>query len=51
MPIPKNGRISAKATKNAFVIVLHAAMLFMAFLFVYDFSVPKPDWKKIITGK
>ena len=30
---------------------MHLLLLVVAFLFVLDFSVPKPDWKKILTGK
>ncbi len=37
--------------EQVFVWILHGLMLVVAFLFVYDFSVPKPDWKKILTGK
>lgn len=31
-----------------FLVVLHVLMAVVAFLFVYDFAVPKPDWKKIL---
>lgn len=31
-----------------FLVVLHVMMAVVAFLFVYDFAVPKPDWKKIL---
>lgn len=34
-----------------FALLLYPLMLLVAFLFVLDFSVPKPDWKKILTGK
>lgn len=37
--------------ENAFAILLHIVMTLTAFLFVLDFSVKKPDWKKILTGK
>jgi len=37
--------------ENAFSIVLHVVLFLIAFLFVLDFSVRKPDWKKILTGK
>lgn len=37
--------------KHIFILMLHFMMSIVAFLFVYDFSVPKPDWKKILTGK
>ena len=33
---------------NIFVVVLHVLLLVVAFLFIYDFAVPKPDWKKIL---
>ena len=33
---------------DAFLVVLHVLMAVVAFLFVYDFAVPKPDWKKIL---
>ena len=36
---------------EAFGVLLHPVMLVVAFLFVLDFSVPKPDWKKILAGK
>lgn len=36
---------------EAFALLLYPLMLLVAFLFVLDFSVPKPDWKKILTGK
>lgn len=36
---------------NAFVILLHITLSVTAFLFVLDFSVKKPDWQKILTGK
>ena len=38
-------------SQNAFIWMLHVLLLMVAFLFVYDFSVPKPDWKKLLTGK
>jgi CDP-diacylglycerol--serine O-phosphatidyltransferase len=31
--------------------VLHGVLLVTAVLFILDISVPKPDWKKILTGK
>ncbi len=34
--------------ENVFVIVLHILMLVVGILFVLDFSVPKPDWKKLL---
>lgn len=37
--------------QDAFAAVLHVLLLVTAFLFVFDFRVPKPDWKKILTGK
>ena len=37
--------------EQIFIGILYGLMLLVAFLFVYDFSVPKPDWKKILTGK
>ena len=37
--------------EEIFIILLHLLLLLIAFLFVLDFSVPKPDWKKILTGK
>ncbi len=37
--------------EEIFVLLLYPVMLIVAFLFVLDFSVPKPDWKKILTGK
>lgn len=36
---------------GTFAGMLHVVMLFVAFLFVFDFSVPKPDWMKILRGK
>ena len=36
---------------STFIIVLHILLAVIAFLFVLDFSVPKPDWKKIIFRK
>ena len=38
-------------SEQVFIWVLHVLMLLVAFLFVYDISVPKADWKKILTGK
>lgn len=35
----------------AFLVLLHIMLPVVAFLFVLDFSVKKPDWKKILTGK
>ena len=32
-----------------YTIVLHVMLVAMAFLFVLDFSVKKPDWQKILT--
>jgi len=37
--------------ENVFIWILHGLLLMTAFLFVYDFSVPKPDWLKILRGK
>lgn len=37
--------------EDAFALLLYPLMLLVAFLFVLDFSVPKPNWKKILTGK
>ena len=34
--------------ESVFVGVLHVMVAAAAFLFVYDFAVPKPDWKKIL---
>jgi len=36
---------------HTFVILLHVVMALTAFLFILDFCVKKPDWKKILTGK
>lgn len=36
---------------EVFVGLLHVMLLAVAFLFILDFSVKKPDWKKILTGK
>ena len=36
---------------ETFGVLLYGVMALVAFLFVLDFSVPKPDWKKILTGK
>lgn len=33
----------------AFAVVLHIMLAVVAFLFVLDFSVKKPDWKKLFT--
>ena len=38
-------------TEAQFIIVLHIVVIGVAFLFVLDFSVPKPDWKKILFRK
>ena len=38
-------------SKDAFVAWLHVLLCITAFLFVFDFRVPKPDWKKILTGR
>lgn len=38
-------------SEQVFIWVLHVLMLLVAFLFVYDISIPKADWKKILTGK
>ena len=35
---------------KVFRAVLHASMALIAYLFVLDFSVKKPDWTKILTG-
>ena len=37
--------------ENAFINMLHIVLLIVAFLFVLDFSVPKPDWQKILFRK
>lgn len=37
--------------QNTFVVLLHIVIALTAFLFILDFSVKKPDWKKILTGK
>lgn len=34
-----------------FTALLHAVLLAAAFLFILDFPVPKPDWKKILFGE
>lgn len=36
---------------SAFKIILHILLLAVAFLFILDFSVPKPDWQKILFRK
>lgn len=36
---------------TVFLVLLHIMLPVVAFLFVLDFSVKKPDWKKILTGK
>ena len=36
---------------SAFVTVLYVMMPLVAFLFVLDFSVPKPDWSKLLSRK
>jgi hypothetical protein len=33
---------------KAFLAVICGFMMLVAFLFVWDFAVPKPDWKKIL---
>ena len=38
-------------SETAFTAVIHILLLVTSFLFVFDFRVPKPDWKKILTGK
>ena len=35
---------------KVFRAVLHVAMALIAYLFVLDFSVKKPDWTKILAG-
>jgi len=37
--------------ETVFVVLLHIMLPVVAFLFVLDFSVKKPNWKKILTGK
>ena len=37
--------------KDGFIVLLHVLLFVTAFLFVIDFRVPKPDWKKILTWK
>ena len=37
--------------ENAFVLVLHVLMSVVAFLFIFDFEMKKPDVMKILTGK
>lgn len=37
--------------QNTFVALLHIVIALTAFLFILDFSVKKPDWQKILTGK
>lgn len=37
--------------ETVFVALLHVMLAVVAFLFVLDFSMKKPDWKKILTGK
>ena len=37
--------------ETSFVNILHIILLVVAFLFVLDFSVPKPDWQKILFRK
>lgn len=32
-------------------VLLHVALAVTGFLFVLDFSVKKPDWQRILTGK
>lgn len=34
-----------------FAVVLHILLAVVAFLFILDFSVKKPDWQKILMGK
>jgi len=36
---------------NTFAVILHILLVVVAFLFVLDFSVKKPDWQKLLTGK
>ena len=33
---------------QVFEAVIHVMLVVVAFLFIYDFAVPKPDWKKIL---
>ena len=37
--------------EGAFSVILHLVLLVVAFLFVLDFRVPKPDWSKILFKK
>lgn len=36
---------------SLFAVVLHILLAVVAFLFILDFSVKKPDWQKILMGK
>ncbi len=36
---------------HLFVILLHVMLAVIAFLFILDFSVKKPDWMKLLRGK
>lgn len=36
---------------EAFAVVLHIMQAVVAFLFILDFSVKKPDWQRILTGR
>ena len=43
--------LSFLVKENVFAVLLHVALAVTGFLFVLDFSVKKPDWKRILTGK
>jgi len=38
-------------SESLFAVVLHILLAVVAFLFILDFSVKKPDWQKILLGK
>lgn len=43
--------LSFLVKENVFAVLLHVALAVTGFLFVLDFSVKKPDWQRILTGK
>lgn len=43
--------LSFLVKENVFAVLLHVALALTGFLFVLDFSVKKPDWQRILTGK
>ena len=43
--------LSFLVKENVFAVLLHVALAATGFLFVLDFSVKKPDWQRILTGK